>query len=100
MDTPNFQTLFNVALGAISFLLGLIVQGLRESMARLQKADAELATKVQSIDVVQPFVARLFGLAALQIDVGSGAGKKIEFLHRTRAYQLRDYLLARAGGEG
>lgn len=56
-------------------------------------------TKVQSIDVVQPFVARLFGLAALQIDVGSGAGKKIEFLHRTRAYQLRDYLLARAGGE-
>ena len=52
MDTPNFQTLFNVALGAISFLLGLIVQGLRESMARLQKADAELATKVQSIEVL------------------------------------------------
>ena len=56
-------------------------------------------SKIQSVDVVQPFVARLMGLAALQIDVGSGAGKRIEFLQRARCYKLRDYLLARAGGE-
>ena len=56
-------------------------------------------TKIQSVDVVQPLVARLFGLAALRIDVGaSGSAKSIEFLARDRAYQLRDYLITRAQG--
>lgn len=54
--------------------------------------------KVQSIDVVQPFAARLFGLAELQIDVGSHDRPKVRYLARTRAYALRDYLLARARG--
>ena len=52
MATPDFQTLFNIAAAIISFLLGIIVQGLRESMARLQHADTELASKVQSIEVL------------------------------------------------
>jgi hypothetical protein len=52
MTTPDFQTLFNVALGVISFLLGVIVQTLRESMAKLQKVDAELAAKVQAIELL------------------------------------------------
>ena len=56
-------------------------------------------TKIQSVDVVQPLVARLFGLAALRIDVGGqGSAKSIEFLARHRAYQLRDYLISRAHG--
>lgn len=54
--------------------------------------------KVQSIDVVQPFAARLFGLAELQIDVGSQDRPRVRYLSRTRAYALRDYLLARARG--
>ncbi len=54
--------------------------------------------KVQSIDVVQPFAARLFGLAELQIDVGSQERPRLRYLSRTRAYALRDYLLARARG--
>ncbi len=54
--------------------------------------------KVQSIDVVQPFAARLFGLAELQIDVGSHERSKLRYLQLTRAYALRDYLLARARG--
>jgi putative membrane protein len=54
--------------------------------------------KVQSIDVVQPFAARLFGLAELQIDVGSHERPRLRYLARTRAYALRDYLLARARG--
>ena len=52
MNAPDFQTLFNVALGVISFLLGIIVQGLRESMKALQAADSELASKVQNIEVL------------------------------------------------
>jgi len=56
-------------------------------------------TKIQSVDVVQPLVARIIGLAALRIDIGSqGGSKTIEYLSRQRAYQLRDYLVARAHG--
>lgn len=56
-------------------------------------------TKIQSVDVVQPFAARLLGLAQLRIDVGAGSGKTIEYLTRARAYQMRDYLVARAHGQ-
>ncbi|GAA1389993.1 PH domain-containing protein [Luteococcus peritonei] len=56
-------------------------------------------TKIQSVDVVQPFAARLLGLAQLRIDVGSGSGKTIDYLSRSRAYQMRDYLVARAHGQ-
>jgi hypothetical protein len=52
MNAPDFQTLFNVALAIISGLLGMVIQGLRESMTNLQRADTELATKVQSIEVL------------------------------------------------
>ena len=54
--------------------------------------------KVQAIDVVQPFAARLIGLAELQIDVGSQERVRLRYLKLTRAYALRDYLLARARG--
>lgn len=55
-------------------------------------------TRIQSVNVVQPFAARLLGLAALRIDVGAKSGHTIEFLPRSRAYRMRDYLLARAHG--
>ncbi|HRA74981.1 MAG TPA: PH domain-containing protein [Propionicimonas sp.] len=51
--------------------------------------------RIQSIDVVQPFAARLFGLAELQIDLG-GETAKLRYLALARAYSLRDYLLQRA----
>jgi len=54
--------------------------------------------KVQSIDVVQPLAARMFGLAELQIDIGSHERSKLRYLQLGRAYALRDYLLARARG--
>ncbi len=56
-------------------------------------------SKIQGVDVVQPFAARLMGLAALHVDVGAGAAKRIEFLSRGQAYALRDYLIARAHGD-
>lgn len=56
-------------------------------------------SKIQGVDVVQPFAARLMGLAALHVDVGAGAAKRIEFLSRAEAYALRDYLIARAHGD-
>ena len=51
-SSPDFQTLFNIAVGLIGFLLGIIVHSLRESMAKLQKTDTDLATKVQNIEVL------------------------------------------------
>lgn len=56
--------------------------------------------RIQSVDVEQPLLARFLSLAALRIDVGGIAeAKKIEFLSRKRAYEMRDYLLARAHGQ-
>lgn len=63
------------------------------------RSDRIAFSKIQSVDIRQPLVARLLGLAGLHIDVGSGdQAKSIEFLPRERAYQLRDYLIARAQG--
>ena len=65
------------------------------------RSDRIAFSKIQSVDVVQPLLARLLGLAALKIDVGasSNSDKKIEYLKRDRAYHLRNYLMARAKGE-
>lgn len=55
--------------------------------------------RVQSIDITQPFVARLFGLAQLTIAAGgSDADLQLRYLSRRRAHQLRDHLLARSQG--
>lgn len=56
--------------------------------------------RIQSVDVDQPLVARLFGLAELRIEAGAGeAATRLRYLSRARAYDLRDYLLRRAVGE-
>ncbi|HET9872041.1 MAG TPA: PH domain-containing protein [Propionibacteriaceae bacterium] len=56
--------------------------------------------RLQSIDLIQPFAARIFGLAELRLEVGAGDSTvKLRYLSRTNASQLRDYLLARAHGE-
>lgn len=52
--------------------------------------------KIQSIDVTQPFAARLMGLARLTVEVGASNNYTIEFLSRRRAEELRLYLLERA----
>ena len=56
--------------------------------------------RLQSVDIVQPFAARLFGLAELRMEVGSGDSViKLHYLTRADADRLRDYLLARAQGQ-
>jgi putative membrane protein len=56
--------------------------------------------RVQAIDVVQPLLARIFGLAELKFEVAD-AGKsamKLSFLHLDEARRLRAAILARAAG--
>ncbi|TDU90544.1 putative membrane protein [Kribbella voronezhensis] len=57
--------------------------------------------RIQTIDVAQPFVARLFGMAELRMDV-AGGGKndgKLSYFSEADATKLRGTLLLRAKGE-
>ena len=53
--------------------------------------------RLQGIDIVQPLVARLFGLAELKMDVAGGGASEgsLAFLPLKEAQDLRDTLLAR-----
>ncbi|MGZ8744738.1 MAG: PH domain-containing protein, partial [Nocardioides sp.] len=52
--------------------------------------------RLQGIDIVQPFVARLFGLAELKMDVAGGDREgSLAFMPLAEAHQLRETLLAR-----
>jgi putative membrane protein len=56
--------------------------------------------RVQSVDIIQQFAARIFGLAELRIEVGAGDSTiKLRYLTRDQAAGLRDYLLSRAHGD-
>jgi putative membrane protein len=56
--------------------------------------------RLQSVDIVQPLAARIFGLAELRLEAGaSDATIKLRYLKRDRAGRLRDYLLTRAHGQ-
>lgn len=54
--------------------------------------------RIQSIDIIEPFGARILGLAEISIDVGAEGGHQLRYLSRSRAAAMRDYLLARAHG--
>jgi putative membrane protein len=63
--------------------------------------------RLQGIDITQPFVARLFGLAELRMDVAGGGAHEgsLAFLPLKEAQELRETLLrrrdaVRAGDEG
>lgn len=57
--------------------------------------------RLQGVDVVQPLVARLFGLAELRMDVAGGAREgSLAYLPLAEAQRLRQELLSRRGEAG
>ncbi|MBB2925316.1 PH domain-containing protein [Cellulomonas cellasea] len=56
--------------------------------------------RLQAVDVVQPLLARITGLAELKLEVagGSGSAVSLAFLKQDEAEGLRSELLARAAG--
>lgn len=56
--------------------------------------------RIQAIDVAQPFVARLFGLAELRIDIAGGGSSdgRLSYLMLNDARRLRATLIATASG--
>lgn len=53
--------------------------------------------RLQGVDIVQPLVARLFGLAELRMDVAGGSSREgsLAYLPLAEARRLKDLLLAR-----
>lgn len=56
--------------------------------------------RIQSVDIAEPLVARLFGLAELRIEMAGGKESRtsLRFLKLTDAHDLRRVLLSRAHG--
>ncbi len=57
-------------------------------------------SRLQAVDVVQPFIARLVGLAEVRVEVaGTGDAKAVlQFLTRAEADDLRNEIVARSAG--
>jgi putative membrane protein len=108
---PPLEFIFG-GIGAVALIAGLAgflswrftrfvvdADELRIDTGMLVRTSQRIAfERVQSIDVVQPFAARFFQLAELRIDIGGGESARLRYLSLRRAYELRDYLLARARG--
>lgn len=104
-----------VGLAGVVVLLGFVYAGLAWRMTRYavgpeavylhtgvlfrQQRSARL-DRIQAIDVVQPLLARILGLAELRIEVagGSDSAVRLAFLKEDDAQRLRNELLARAAG--
>lgn len=70
----------------------------RENTGAFHASQRIAFNRIQSVDVTQPFAARVLGLAQVTIDVGVGQGITLSFLTRKRATEVRDYVMARAHG--
>lgn len=70
----------------------------RENTGAFHSSQRIAFSRIQSVDITQPFAARLLGLARVKIDVGVDEGITLSFLSRARATAVRDYVMARAHG--
>lgn len=50
--TGEFQTFFNISITLIGFLGGWVLNSLKSSIEALQRADTDLTSKVQAIEVL------------------------------------------------
>jgi putative membrane protein len=84
------MTRYRVSEDALELHQGVVSR--RQRRARLDR--------LQAVDVVQPLVARIVGLARLNVEVAGGSGSKIQlaYLTQDQAQRLRNHLLARAAG--
>lgn len=84
------MTRFRVTEDALELHHGVVSR--RQRRARLDR--------LQAVDVVQPLLARVTGLAQLDVEVAGGSDSKIRLAYLTydQAQQLRNHLLARAAG--
>jgi putative membrane protein len=84
------MTRFRVTPDALELHSGVLFR--QQRRARLDR--------LQAVDVVQPLLARLAGLARITLEVagGSGSAVTLSYLTESQAKSLRNHLLARAAG--
>ena len=87
-----YFTRYQVAEGYVRVNSGFLFKQQRQ--ARLDR--------VQAIDIVQPLLARIFGLAELRFEVADAgeSAMRLAYLRMDEARQLRATILARASGAG
>lgn len=85
-----YMTRYRVDRDAVRLTSGVLSRTQR--VARLDR--------LQAVDVVQPLVGRLFGLAELRIEVAGGLDSKVrlQYLREAEAQRLRNALMAAAAG--
>jgi putative membrane protein len=85
-----FFTRYRVTGHHVSVTSGVLYR--RSRQARLDR--------VQAVDIIQPFLARVFGLAELRFEVADAgeSAVRLAFLKLAEAQQLRATILARAAG--
>jgi putative membrane protein len=85
-----YFTRYQVAEGYVRVNTGVVVKQQRQ--ARLDR--------VQAIDIVQPLLARIFGLAELRFEVADAgeSAVRLAYLRAEEARQLRATILSRAAG--
>ena len=81
------------------YTLGEEAVQLRSGVLWRNRRQARL-DRLQAVDVVQPFLARLVGLAELRVEVAGGTGTavRIAYLKEGEAQRLRNQILARSAG--
>ena len=57
--------------------------------------------RIQAVDIVEPFVARIFGLAKVRVETAGGSDSviEVEYLRKQQAERLRAEVLQRVRGE-
>ncbi len=109
---PGF-VLFAIACGAIAIAIGWAAAEWRVNLYRIgddavyhkhgivfhQHRQARL-DRLQAVDIIQPFIARVFGFADVKIDVAGGreSNVSIKYLKLEDADALRNEVLALAAG--
>lgn len=102
-----------VVVAVVAIGIGYIVVSWRTTRFRIADEALELHSgilfrqhrrarldRVQAVDVVQPFIARLAGLSRLTLEVAGGSDSSVtlSYLREEQALGLRNHLLAEAAG--
>jgi putative membrane protein len=85
-----WMTAYRIGDGAVQLRSGVLSRSYRQAPL----------DRIQAVDVVQPIVGRLLGLAELRVEVagGSESDVRLAYLPERRAQRLRNALLAEAAG--
>ncbi|MGL5406434.1 MAG: PH domain-containing protein [Propionibacteriaceae bacterium] len=95
-------TLFGVAGFCIWWFTSFIIDDeeicIETGFVNNKKSKQIAVDRIQSVDVIQSLIPRLFGLAEVKIDVGADSATRLQYVKRSEAYAMRDQLLAIAHG--